>query len=72
MLDVTIKKKAFLLIGVYARNDSMEREVFFCQIDLFVISSKLLVLAVDYNTALEPDLAHGGVKMGTNIPPPPQ
>lgn len=47
MLDVTMKGKAFRLIGVYASTERGEQKSVFRQINQFVIVLKRVVLAGD-------------------------
>ena len=54
VLDVTIKDKAFQLIGVYGTNVTSELPAFFLRIEPYVVPSKWVILAGDWNAVLIP------------------
>ena len=56
VLDVTIKDKAFRLIGVYGPNVTSELPAFFWRIEPYVVPSKRVILVGDWNTVLDPNL----------------
>ena len=66
VLDVTIKGKAFRLIGVYGPNATSELPAFFWCIELYVIPSKRVILVGDWNAVLDPNLERGAISAGTN------
>ena len=66
VLDVTIKDKAFWLIEVYGPNAISKLPAFFRRIDPYVIPSKRVILAGDWNTVLDPNLDRGTSSTGTN------
>ena len=65
-MDVTIKDKAFRLIGVYEPNAMSELPAFFRCIKPFVIPSKRVILVGDWNAILDPNLDRGAISAGTN------
>ena len=66
VLDVTIKDKAFQLIGVYGHNATSELPAFFRRIQLYVVPSKQVILVGDWNAFLDPNLDRGAISAGTN------
>ena len=56
VLDVTIKDKAFRLIGVYGPNATRELPAFFRRIEPYVTPSKRVILVGDRNAVLDPNL----------------
>ena len=66
VLDVTIKDKAFWLIGVYGPNATSELPAFFRRIEPYVIPSKRVILVGDWNAVLDPNLNRGASSTGTN------
>ena len=66
VLDITIKDKAFWLIGVYGPNVTSELPAFFRRIGPYVISSKRVILVGDWNAVLDPNLDRGAISTGTN------
>ena len=66
VLDVTIKDKAFRLIGVYGPNATSEFPAFFRRIEPYVVPSKRVILVGDWNAVLDPNLDRGAVSAGTN------
>ena len=66
VLDVTIKDKAFRLIGVYRTNATRELPTFFRRIKPYVIPSKQVILAGDWNAILDPNLDREAINAGTN------
>ena len=67
VLDVTIKGRAFRLIGVYAPNSQVELAAFFRRIEQFMGTSRTVILAGDWNAVLDPDLDRFGLPTrGTN------
>ena len=56
VLDVTIKDKAFRLIGVLGPNATSELPAFFRRIKPYVIPSKRVILVGDWNAVLDPNL----------------
>ena len=67
VLDVTIKDKAFQLIGVYGPNATSELSAFIWRIKPYVIPSKWVILVGDWNTVLDPNLDRGAISADTNI-----
>ena len=59
MLAVTMADKAFRLIRIYGSNTTSELPDFFRRIELFVTSSKQVVLVGDWNTVHDPNLGRG-------------
>ena len=66
VLDVTIKDKAFRLIGVYGPNATSELPAFFRRIEPYVVPSKRVILVGDWNAVLDPNLDRGAISAGTN------
>ena len=66
ILDVTIKDKAFRLIGVYGPNITSELPTFFRRIEPYVVPSKRVILVGDWNAVLDPNLDRGAITAGTN------
>ena len=66
VLDVTIKDKAFRLIGVYGPNVTSELPAFFRRIEPYVVPSKRVILVADWNAVLDPNLDRGAISAGTN------
>ena len=66
VLDVTIKDKAFRLIGVYGPNTTSELPAFFRRIEPYVVPSKRVILVGDWNAVLDPNLDRGATSAGTN------
>ena len=66
VLDVTIKDKAFRLIGVYGPNVTSELPAFFRRIEPYVVPSKRVILVGDWNAVLDPNLDRGATSAGTN------
>ena len=66
VLDVTIKDKAFRLIGVYGHNVTSELPAFFRRIEPYVVPSKRVILVGDWNAVLDPNLDRGASSTGTN------
>ena len=66
VVDVTIKDKAFRLIGVYGPNACSELPAFFRRIEPYVIPSKRVILVGDWNAVLDPNLDRGAISAGTN------
>ena len=66
VLDVTIKDKAFQLIGVYGPNATSELPAFFRCIEPYVVPSKRVILVGDWNAILDPNLDRGAICAGTN------
>ena len=66
VVDVTIKDKAFRLIGVYGPNATSELPAFFRRIEPYVIPSKWVILVGDWNAVLDPNLDRGAISAGTN------
>ena len=66
VLDVTIKDKAFRLIGVYGPNATSELPAFFRHIEPYVIPSKWVILVGDWNAVLDPNLDRRAISAGTN------
>ena len=66
VLDVTIKDKAFRLIGVYGPNVTSELPAFFRRIEPYVVPSKRVILVGDWNAVLDPNLDRGAISAGTN------
>ena len=62
ILDVTIKDKAFRLIGP---NVTSELPAFFRRIEPYV-PSKRVILVGDWNAVLDPNLDRGAITVGTN------
>ena len=56
VLDVTIKDKAFRLIGVYGPNATSDLSAFFRRIEPYVTPSKRVILVGDWNAVLDPNL----------------
>ena len=56
VLDVTIKDKAFRLIGVYGPNVTSELPAFSRRIEPYVVPSKRVILVGDWNAVLDPNL----------------
>ena len=55
VLEVTIKDKAFRLIGVYGSNATRELPGFFRRIEPYVIPSKRVIFVGDWNAVLDPN-----------------
>ena len=66
VLDVTIKDKAFRLIGVYGPNVTSELPPFFRRIEPYIVPSKRVILVGDWNAVLDPNLDRGATSAGTN------
>ena len=66
VLDVTIKDKAFRLIGVWGLNATSELPAFFRCIEPYVIPSKRVILVGDWNAVLDPNLDRGAISAATN------
>ena len=66
VLDLTIKDKAFRLIGVYGPNVTSELPAFFRRIEPYVVPSKQVILVGDWNAVLDPNLDRGAISAGTN------
>ena len=66
VVDVTIKDKAFRLIGVYGPNATSELPAFFRRIEPYVIPSKRVILVGDWNAVLDPNLDRGAISAATN------
>ena len=66
VLDVTIKDKAFRLIGVYGPNATSELPAFFRRIEPYVVPSKRVILVGDWNAVLDPNLDRGATSTDTN------
>ena len=66
VLDVTIKDKAFRLIGVYGPNVTRKLPAFFRRIEPYVVPSKRVILVGDWNAVLDPNLDRGAISTGTN------
>ena len=66
VLDVTIKDKAFRLIGVYGPNAGSELPAFFWCIGPYVIPPKRVILKGDWKAVLNPNLDRGATSAGTN------
>ena len=66
VLDVIINNKAFRLIGVYGPNDPSELPDFFRRLKPFVMSSKRVILVLDWNAVFDPCLDRGGTNQATN------
>ena len=64
--DITIKDKAFRLIGVYGPNAISELPAIFRCIEPFMIPSKWVILVGDWNAVLDPNLDRGAINAGTN------
>ena len=66
VLDVTLKDKAFQLIGIYGPNATSELPVLFRRIEPYVIPSKQVILVGDWKAVLDPNLDRGASSTGTN------
>ena len=66
VLDVTIKDKAFRLIGVYGPNATSELPAFIWRIEPYVIPSKQVILVGDWNAVPDSNLDRGASSTGTN------
>ena len=66
VLDVTIKDKAFRLIGVYGPNAISEFPAFFRRIEPYVIPSKGVILVGDWNAVFDPNLDRGASSTSSN------
>ena len=66
VLAVTIKDKAFRLIGVYGPNATSELPAFSRRIEPYVVLSKRVILVGDWNAVLHPNLDRGAISAGTN------
>ena len=65
-MDVTIKDKAFRQTRVYRPNANSELPAFFRRIEPYVIPSKRVILAGDWNAVFDPNLDRGTISVGTN------
>ena len=66
VLDVTIKDKAFRLVGAYGPNATSELPAFIRRIEPYVIPSKWVILVGDWNAVFDPNLDRGARSTGTN------